>query len=181
MRSRTFDLESLLLMAHSPVRNYAIPGLTSFLIGQPSGFGSVRLFHSEREHQESITPHSHRFGFQCLVLRGNVRNRLWRQVGHDAAGDLYRTTTLRYLGGIGKYERTPGDVCKWSYTDECFTAGECYGMSADEVHSIFFSRDALVLFLEGQTVADHSIALEPVVDGETIPTLETQPWMFRRG
>ena len=65
MNAENFSIEALLRMKHSPVRNYAIPGLTSSLIGSPSPNGTVRIFECSREHQEPIIPHSHRFSFQC--------------------------------------------------------------------------------------------------------------------
>jgi hypothetical protein len=54
-------------------------------------------------------------------------------------------------------------------------------MRYNEIHSIKFSKDAIVLFFEGPTVTDSSFVLEPVVEGEYIPTMTTEPWMFRRG
>jgi hypothetical protein len=181
MNAENFDIDALLRMAHSPVGNYVLPGLTSSLIGAPSDKGTVRLFQNEREHQESITPHSHRFDFMCWVLRGSVRNRLWsKSYSGDREADEYRSTTLRYGGEIGKYTTEPGEVHRWRYADSLFTEGQCYSMRAHEVHSIFFARRTVVLFFEGPTTADSSIVIEPVVKGETIPTLEVKPWMFKR-
>lgn len=182
MRADDFNVTELLRMAHSPVRNYVLPGLTSSLIGAPSEHGVVRLFQNSRDHQETITPHSHRFDFQCWVLRGSVRNRLWRKsYAHDPQADSYRTTVLRYAGEIGKYTTELCGVDRWVYSDRTFEEGQCYAMRAHEVHSIFFSRGATVLFFEGASIADCSIVIEPVVDGETIPTLEVKPWMFKAG
>lgn len=181
LKAVNFDIESLMQMAHSPVSNYAIPGLTSYLIGSPGPKGTVRLFHCSREHQEAITPHSHRFDFQCWVLRGIVRNRLWHRAAENhPRADQYSVSSLQYKGSMGKYAKEHVEISSWVFTDRHFAAGECYSMNADEVHSIFFSRDALVLFLEGPTVSDSSIVLEPYVDNETIPTFETRPWMFKR-
>jgi hypothetical protein len=181
MNAEGFDINALLHMAHSPVRNYVIPGLTSSLIGTPSDKGTVRLFQNERKHQETITPHSHRFNFQCWVLRGSVRNRLWFRRDHDDTNsDEYRTTQLQYSGKIGGYSVDQGGVNRWAYYDSVFTQGQCYSMRAEQVHSIFFARDTVVLFFEGPTISDSSIIIEPVVDGEVIPTFEVKPWMFRR-
>ena len=181
LNAEDFDVEALLRMAHSQVSNYVLPGLTSSLIGAPSAAGTMRLFENSRDHQETLTPHSHRFDFMCWVLRGSVRNRLWtKSYDSDRDADDYRTTTLRYCGEIGKYQQEPGDVHRWRYVDRVFSEGQCYAMKAHEVHSIFFSRRALVLFFEGPTVAETSIVIEPVVDGETIKTLEIKPWMFRK-
>lgn len=163
-------LNKLLAMAHSPIRNYALPGLTSKLLSR------VRLFECDRDHQEEITPHSHRFDFVALVLAGEVRNRLWSPSG----GDLFHAQTLHYEGACGKYRRESGEIERWRYHDDLYGEGDSYEMGHAEVHSIHFSRGARVLFFEGPTVCDSSIILEPHVDGETIPTFRVEPWMFRR-
>jgi len=181
MNAENFSIKQLLAMAHSPVRNYVVPGLTSWLIGQPSEHGTVRLFQSEREHQESMTPHSHRFDFQCWVLEGSVRNRLWTTGWYDERNtDQYRRSVLHYEGAMGKYRSEPLDVKGWAYEEKTFGAGECYSMKAHEIHSIYFSRGCRVLFFEGPTVNGHSQVLEPWVNGEVIPTMEVKPWMFQR-
>lgn len=181
MKAENFDIKALRRMMHSPVRNYAIPGLTSWLIGQPSAAGTMRAFTCEREHQEPITPHSHRFDFQCWVLEGSVRNRTWRRsYDNDPGADLFAVTTLRYGGDFGRFERVPSGVGKWRYSDAVHEAGSCYSMRAEEVHSIYFSRGATVLFFEGPSTSETSIIIEPVCNGKTVPTFKVEPWMFER-
>lgn len=181
MNADDFDLKALLRMARLPVRNYVIPGLTSSLIGSTSPQGCVRLLQNSRDHQEAVAPHSHRYDFQCWVLRGEVTNRLWMRHHQHPFADEYQETWLRYGGEPGEYISQPGETQRWRYIDRKYTEGQCYSMQADEVHSIHFSRDAIVMFFEGPTVADRSIVLQPVVDGEVIPTAAVQPWMFKRG
>jgi len=166
-------------LAHSPLRNYAIPGLTSHMVGTPTADGTIRLFESTREHQEPIAPHSHRFNFECLVLRGQVRNRIWRPV-RGGEGDPFSMTKQTYLGKPGEYERADWGVGHWAYADHCYEAGQIYSMEAKQVHSIFFSRGALVLFFEGPQIIDHSVYLEPYAYGERVPTMRVEPWMFQR-
>jgi hypothetical protein len=181
MEAKGFSVQALMSMAHSPVRNYAIPGLTSFLIGAPSQEGTVRLFACDREHQEPITPHSHRFDFQCWVLRGCVRNRIWKATHHhDTEGDRFHMTKLIYGGDMGVYTKEPQGVNTYKYVDNVFEAGECYSMKSHEVHSIYFSRGTLVLFFEGPAKANSSVILEPYVDGEVVPTFKVEPWMFKK-
>jgi hypothetical protein len=182
MQAQNFSVEQLLAMAHSPVHNYAIPGLTSYLIGTPSPAGTVRLFHCTRDHQEAITPHSHRFDFQCWVLQGGVVNRVWKELYHsdENNGDLFTRTVLNFRGGPGKYELGDEQEVRYAYDDKRFKAGECYGMKAHEIHSIYFARDTRVLFFEGPTISNSSVILQPCVDGETIPTFKVEPWMFKR-
>jgi len=180
MNAENFSVAQLLRMAHSPVRNYVIPGLTSWLIGEPSEHGTVRMFHSERQHEESITPHSHRFDFQCWVLEGTVRNRIWTETYFTGGADMYHRSILRYEGAMGQYRKEKLDLGRWTPMDTIYQAGSCYSMSADQVHSIYFSRGCRVLFFEGPTEHDSSYVLEPYVDGEAIDTMEVKPWMFRK-
>ncbi len=174
------DLTFIDKMKHSPVRNYAIPGLTSWLIGAPSKHGCVRLFECSREHHEPITPHSHRFDFECLVLAGSVRNIIWTEVATPRCGDLFMESRLVYRGGIGHYETERGTSQLYLGSPYLYKAGDRYSMKADEIHSIYFSRGAKVLFFEGPTIADSSLILEPYVDGEVVPTFKVEPWMFKR-
>lgn len=133
------------------------------------------MFVNTRESSGKITPHSHRFNFQCLVLRGSVVNTLF--VGSDD-GDEYQITETRYLGSPGKYATLKTDRSKYAASSTTYVYGDWYGMTHEEIHSISFSRDAVVLFIEGQQITDKSFYIEPHVGGETIPTMKTEPWMF---
>ena len=172
------DLGMLRKMQRGMVRNYVVPGLTSWLIGAKHDGGCVRMFHSQREHQEPITPHSHRFDFQCLVLSGRVRNRKWTRV-YDPRADLYGASILR-CNAMGDYEKVYDHKDRYAFADEIFSAGEWYSMRAEEIHSIYFGSQTEVLFFEGPKKTDMSVILEPYVDGCVVPTFEVRPWMFRR-
>jgi hypothetical protein len=165
-------------MKHSPIHNYGgIPGLTSWLIGAPSDAGMIRLMECSRDHHESIIPHSHRFDFHCLVLAGQVRNIIWERVGR---GDAYQESTLVYQGNPGGYDKQDDGVGHWGTVTHTYNIGEEYWMSAGQVHSIFFSKGACVLFLEGPRRSDSSLILQPFVDGEVVPTFDVKPWAFKR-
>ena len=179
MEARNFRPEHLQLMAHSPVQNYVLPGLTSKLIGNPSENGTVRLFECSRDHQEEITPHSHRFAFMCWVLEGEVRNRVWLELSHGERGDRFQLSTLTYGGDMGRYTMEEGKAGWWGYDDYHYQAGDCYSMLPHQIHSIHFARKTKVLFFEGPTISDTSVILEPVVDGKRIPTFKVEPWMFQ--
>jgi hypothetical protein len=171
-------LEFLGAMKHSPVSNYGgVPGLTSWLIGAPGPRGLVRLMESSRDHQEPVIPHSHRFDFRCVVLAGRVRNIIWLA---SKQGDLYRTSTLQYGGAPGEYRKLPGESSNWATVTRTYDVGNEYAMRAEEVHSIFFARGTSVLFFEGPQTSDSSIILEPIVDGEVVPTFRVEPWAFKR-
>lgn len=182
-QSRSEEIDSLMKMAHSPVRNYVIPGLMSWLIGQPGKMGCVRLFECTRQHEEPVTPHSHRFDFLCRVLRGRVRNVIWERADHrnmDGA-DLYQASKLIYGGEPGKYDRIEKfEQRRFTRVEREYEAGDTYKMAAEQIHSIFFDRGTVVQFFEGPTRRNDSLILEPVVDGEVIPTFKAEPWMFKR-
>lgn len=173
-------IEHLLRMTHSRRNNYVIPGLDSALLGG-AGKGAVRLFINSRDHQEEITPHSHRFDFECLVLQGTVTNRIWRKTD-GTSGDLFMGSTLFPLdGGMGTYRTYEHDTpTHWGYEDYRHETGSWYGLDSQEVHSIRFSRDAVVLFFEGPEKRNSSLILEPFVNGQRIPTFRTEPWMFQK-
>ena len=167
-------------MLHSSVRNYATPGLTSFLVGG-GGRGCVRLFTSDRATREWVTPHSHRFNFTCLVLRGSVENILFERLPWETeATNRYALGRVRPIdGGLGRYETIREDGWAW-YIEKSTTyqVGDTYSMEAEQIHSIRFSRKAEVLFFEGPEVAAESFFLEPYGDGKAVPTFEARPWMF---
>lgn len=171
-------LKAIEPLIHSPVKNYVIPGLTSSLVGGHGGAsGTVRLFTCDREHEEPICPHSHRFSFTCFVLVGSVRNRIWTK---RWGGDKYESMSLLKVGEFGSYERSVVGVDEWRFEERSYLAGEVYAMKSDEVHSIYFSKGAKVLFFEGPEETTESVVLQPVVDGVTIPTFRVDDWMFRR-
>jgi len=188
MNAENFNIDMLLAMAHSPVHNYAIPGLTSSLIGKPGPNGTVRLFECSRHHQEQIVPHSHRFDFQCWVLVGCVTNRIWTEAhvdGPDGTNfsenhDWFEVSEQMYQGEIGRYKTYPRYRRWYRFADKTYYAGDCYSMKAEEIHSIQFSRGAKVLFLEGKPRVN-SVFIEPIVNGEVLRTMQVAKWMFKRG
>jgi hypothetical protein len=171
------DVALLLKMRHSPVRNYVVPGLTSWLIGAPSEHGCVRLFESEREHMEVVIPHSHRFDFQCWVLRGTVRNRVWNR--SYGGGDLFMVST-HTKGRMGAYSVQEVGRDRYDYVDTVYAQDEWYSMTHDEIHSIWFWRGARVLFFEGPQVVDYTKILEPIANNVRVQTFKVEPWMFER-
>jgi hypothetical protein len=168
-------------MANSEIRHYIAPGLSSYLVGGQDR-GKVRLFRSDRETREWITPHSHRFDFTCLVLRGWATNiLLTRAWGADHADRYCAGTLKRKPGAFGEYEFVPGTATsEYLETSKTYHEGDVYSMTHNEIHTIRFSRDAMVLFFEGPELVDESLVLEPWSNGKRVPTFGTQPWMFER-
>lgn len=173
------NLEYLMKMAHSPVRNYVVPGITSWLITPASARGCIRLLECTRRQVEHVTPHSHRFGFWSTVLSGSVMNQLWKPDMRN--GDEYAKSELVYKGDLGTYERPPEfAVDRYLRVDLRYREGDSYYMDANEIHSIIFSRGTTVLIQEGPSVTDRTAILEPFVDGARVPTFSVADWMFKK-
>ena len=162
-------------MKSDPVRNYVIAGLDSYLLGG----SSIRYFECSRDHQDSITPHSHRFDFACIVLSGHVRNRIW-EPSSDSRGDCFQSSSLVYQGAIGEHNILPISAGYWRFTEVEYWPGDSYSMTSEQIHSIHFSRGAKVLFLEGPQRTNESLIIEPVVNGEVIRTYFKLHYMFQR-
>jgi len=161
-------------MKSSGVSNYVIAGLDSYLLGN----GCVRYFENSRWHQDSVTPHSHRFDFACLVLKGHVINRIWVECIEEL-GDFFQESVLQYSGTIGEHTQKAIGRSYWEFSDMRYVAGECYNMTAIEIHSIQFSKGAKVLFFEQPESSKKSLILEPVVRGEVIHTYRKDDYMFK--
>ena len=176
-------LDHILSMSRDKVQNYIAPGLSSSIIGAKHEGGCVRLFHSSRDQQFAVTPHSHRFNFLCQVLSGSVVNRVWTSgfgISPDTRGDDFVMTELHF-DKMGAYTRGLAKAVRMRPTDKEYAAGKSYSMRAEEIHSIYFRANTYVLFFEGPTQTEESVILEPLVDGKLIPTFEVSPWMFRAG
>lgn len=179
----TAILAALKLMKHSPVYNYATAGLTSSLIGG-ADHGKVRLFMSDRDTREWVTPHSHRFNFTCLVLAGSVENILFTRASYlnQPGANAYVMGTVRPSnGGLGGYELSRGSTPEaWIEESATYGVKDTYSMTSKQIHSIRFSRGAIVLFLEGPELVDNSMILEPWSNDRVVPTFESRSWMFER-
>lgn len=171
-------------MQTSRVRDYIIPGLNSYMLED----GKVRMFESTRDFSGTVTPHTHRFDFTCLVLQGIVRNRVYEEVSpliieeERPPHDLFtvRTIGLDVNEAFGDYERITQDYQGARFTSETteYLTGDWYSMGCDEYHSIEFGRDTKVLFFEGPQRAATSKVLLPFMHNETIETMKTEDWMF---
>jgi hypothetical protein len=186
----SFDMKPLQLeailsaiqpMKHNRLRNYIAPGLTSHLVGGGE-YGKVRLFTAERYTMEFITPHSHRFDFTCLVLRGGVHNTIFSPGGaHCEEWCVSTINQVCGLDGLLKFTHVRDEEPSyWFPVMNSYRAGDTYSMNHEEIHSIRFERGSEVLFFEGPQLQTFSHMLEPWEHGKVIPTFRTEPWMFDR-
>ena len=53
-------------------------------------------------------------------------------------------------------------------------------MRHSDIHSIKFAKGTVVLFIENRTISTYTNVLEPWVNDERIPTMKTEPWMFKK-
>lgn len=173
-------------MKHSEVRNYVLPGVSSFLIGGDSTSnprnGLVRMFVSERETEEHVVPHSHRFNFTAIVTKGWVENIIYTP---DSSG------AYEYVvGHQARESKTFGDYKIWwdtlplKYTKTCTRYGvvngygQDYRMEAEQIHTIRFGAGAKLLVLEEPTRLSVTKILAPWAYGRRVPTMQVPDWMF---
>ncbi len=167
-------------MTGEAIDNYAITGLRSELIDQ----GTVRMFTQRTAQMNLITPHSHRYDFGCLVLSGNVKNILWKEVFEDEETDRpvhwMAVSKQEYSGVPGEYELTYQRQARFSTYNTFHREKEFYWMPATDIHSIEFEQGTQVLFFQGPQQFDCSVILEPMDDNDVIPIHDTLPWMFKK-
>lgn len=179
-------MQLLKLIRHSPLYNYIIPGLTSYIVKEfGEDQGMLRMFEMERTQLADIAPHSHRFDFECTVLHGQVYNTTWTQSEErDSYAEPFIATRLTYGGRPGEYLHEPmKHVTWWAPNTVLYAAGKNpqYSMTNEEVHSIRFSRGAIVLFKEGPTKVRDTTMLDPFTRGIIAEISPVKDWMFRKG
>src|SRR6185503_18478287 len=129
-----------------------------------------------------ITPHSHRFNFEALVLEGWVENTIFTK--SDYSGDLWCKSTIGQVcdeNGITNYRHERENVAtRYTQKTTIYYKGDIYSMHFNEIHSIKFSSGAKVLLFEGIKQTHISEMLEPWVNGKVIPTFKTENWMFEK-
>ena len=173
--------QHLLKMGYGAIDNYITPALTSMLIGERAATGQkVRMFVNARTQDMPITPHSHRFDLACLVVNGWVNNSIYQRRGLPSIhSDSFTVSQLTYGGKAGCYEKARVEEAYFARNTAKYVAGQWYFMKDTDIHSIEFSKDAMVLVFEGPTVGTDTTILEPYVNGETISTFKVEDWMFK--
>ena len=170
-------------LKHSPIHNYILPGLTSWVL-KPAGdgHGMIRMFEASRETQEFITPHSHRYGLHCEVLAGWVENTIWKNselVGASNNSDEWMLCSLKYAGNPGEYTQTPGPIRRYAKETRRYAAGSSYDLNHSQIHSVRFSRGAVVVITETAQRTDTTQILLPVAYGKAVPTFKVESWMYK--
>ena len=170
-------------MGHSRVKNYIVPDVTSMLVGSDDGSqGRVRIFDSRRDQDMLVTPHSHRFDLWSYVVEGSVENTIYAQARVGETGDMYKKVYQKFGGEIGEFE-VSSEMPKQRYNKfvNTYNRGDSYFMEYDQIHTIKFSRDTVLLIIEGKPKSSNNAVLFPVTNDDTvINTLTTEEWMFRR-
>ena len=131
-------------MSTDKISNYVIAGLDSSLLGN----GCVRYFENSRDHQDQITPHSHRFDFCCLVLNGKVENTIWTTPDNEDS-DEFVVSELSYCGEVGVHDVENLRTQRYAPQSSSYYTGDVYQMLHSEIHSIKFSRVQRYCFLKG--------------------------------
>ena len=177
----SMPLQSLLSIANKvkrdPLYNYCMPGLTSWLITDPSDSGCFRLLEATREIKEWITPHNHRFDLRSTVLAGAVENIVYTP---HSQGDKWAMSDLNYNGNAGSYSQSSCKILTYETTARRHEAGDTYTMLDHVIHRITFEKGAIVLISEGPKKRELSQILQPYVNHQVLDTFSVPPWMFER-
>jgi hypothetical protein len=175
----SYNFDDLKAMAHSPIYNYIVPGLTSYMIQDFADGGKIRLFHASRDQQEFVIPHNHRFDLTSIVIKGEVENTIWEET-QEGRQDLFQMCRLYYNGSPGVYSLEKyHPIMPFKPVTNVYTPGQFYNMEADTIHSIKFKKDTWLLIIQGPELRSDSTILQPYVNGEMIQTFKVEDWMFQ--
>lgn len=158
------------------LENYVIPGLRSTLLGKTEKGGVIRIFDMLRDQEAGITPHNHRYAFDCFVLSGEVKQRLYRVEPADEP-KFAHYAKLRYDREQRKLVGEPELLVGWT-EERTYRQGEWYGMTTRQYHSISFAEGSSVLFIEGPIEREDVYCIVPYSAGRVCDTLEWRDWMM---
>ena len=180
MQRKQFEQDFFEAFRDSTISNYVAPGLESVSLGRSNGF-HVRMFHMTAHQMMHITPHSHRFNLLSFVMAGEVEHHVYEKVagGYENRPIAYTLAILSQKGKFGEYETELYSNGMFFRYEAVHKAGGSYFLSADEYHSLIFSKGARVLVIEGPEVNEPKI-LVPLVKGAACSTLFTADWMFKK-
>lgn len=159
----------------SKIENYVVPALSSLMIGD----AKIRIFEANRDQEYFVTPHSHRYDLFSLVLKGSVKNTIYSHADGVEEAEEYAVSFIEESGFdyLVKYSHN----AKYLKENRFYEEGQGYFMPADFIHTIKFSKDAVVLIFEGKQLQKGSTVLQPVdASGNIIPTMKVEPWMFNK-
>jgi hypothetical protein len=176
-------------MRHSSIRNYGVPGLTSYLVGG-NRHGLVRMFEADMTTLDRITPHSHRYDFTALVVTGKVEN--VKMVRAQSIAEYKNVKANPYWVSFldmvydsnskpipGQYDQVEGyGPVSFREEVEVLRPGDWYSMKHNEIHCIHFQKGTKVLMFETPPIVDRTTILEPFSNGKRVPTFKVEPWMF---
>ena len=164
---------------YNPIDNYILPGLTSYVLGRLGVDGPdheapmVRAFVSSRNTPEFVAPHSHVRDLFCHVIAGSVINTNYHEE-RTARGESWDTyvQTGDFVSG---YKHGFAGKRTFVSVSTVYEAGASYYLLADVIHSIRFSRGAVVLIMEGKKKRQSVTVLQP----PGVQNFEAADWMFK--
>jgi hypothetical protein len=162
--------------AHSVIHNYAIAGMDSYIIGDPAD--RTRLLHMTRHQLDYVTPHSHKTDLTCTVLNGMVINTIFTK---GKGGDYFIKTPLIYQGEAGKYVKQKSQAKKMYVLDiKGYHSRQQYSMPYYDIHSIWFTKGAMLLLKSGDVVTDATFILEPYSNFRHVQNFHVHKGLFKK-
>lgn len=175
------DINSLSI---STIENYVVPGLYSFLLTEKNeDVGCIRAFMQTLHQEYFVTPHSHRYNHEIIMIKGECQQILYEEtsIRSDDYSQFYRKSTIEYLNSPGKYRHSlGGHLGQYVRRNKRLEEGQRFRLNSDEIHSIFFNKGAIALIKEGPDIDCMSYILQPIAKDELINTFQVNEWAFRK-
>ena len=162
------------------LEDYIVPGLRSTELARLAAGGMIRLFEMSHEQEFFVVPHDHRFGFNCYVLRGTAWNTIYHVREADCALDQATHAAAPYLRSSHSLDLRSVRLMRCELETVPYGEGSWYSMEHSAFHTIEFTKDARVLFIEGpEEKSGPNSCLLPVVNGKIYNTFFWGAWMMR--
>ena len=100
-------------------------------------------------------------------------------VGASSNSDEWMLCSLNYGGSPGEYTQTPGPIGRYAKDIRRYVSGSSYDLSHTQIHSVRFSRGAVVVITETAQRTDTTHILLPVAYGKAVPTFKVESWMYK--
>lgn len=178
----TRDVDQVLkfMRAQGPGRvlnNYVIPGLRSEAYVEELDTGAmIRTFEMLRDQEYFVTPHDHRYDFQCMVLEGKVVNTVYKLF---ECSELSAThAILPYDPALRVLDHEKAKLVRAESERRTYVNTDWYIMGHEEFHSIQFDKGTRILFLQEADKKTQSNCLLPYVDGKILDTFIWRDWMM---
>lgn len=179
MRSQLQQLMETMMLHSRPraLRNYILPGLTSYKLADLEGGGMLRVFEMERDQETEVVPHNHRYAFGCYVVHGSVEHTIYGVSGCDRSTATHAAMQYNHVGKC--IDSESARFVQATFTTRSHGPGDYYALGPTTFHRVRFSRGTVVLFVEGPPDQQYSEVLVPYERGRICSSFVWGDWMMQ--